>query len=208
MSSSSRTLPEAGQNDRHQPSLVLGFLFAQIMKPWKDVPIPARLARRPRDRRGYPIPASVLVDADGVPDFRVTDHEKWFQLVRLKCCALCGEQLGRHLAFIGGPLSHQNRLFTDLPMHKECASYAVQVCPYIAAPNFRYAETLTEKEGLIQAVSAAVHTDRPERFFLGTTKACRPAQLPDGTLVVQASPWESTEWWVHGELQPPAPHQT
>lgn len=171
------------------------------MKLWKDVPIPDRLARRPRDRRGYPIPAAVQVASDGTPDFRVTDIERWCRLLSTKCCALCGEPLGRHLAFVGGPLSHTNRVFTDLPMHKDCATYALQVCPYIAAPNFRYAESVKVEEGVRLAVSQHVEDTRPVKFFLSTTKGCRPARLPDDTLVVVADPWESTEWWVHGERQ-------
>lgn len=170
------------------------------MQPFRDIPLPAKLGRRPKDPRGYPIPASVLIDKDGRPDFRITDAQKWHSLYQSRCCGLCGEPLGRHLAFIGGPLSHQSRLFTDLPMHRECAHYAIQVCPYLAAPHFKYAETTAIKTGVPVHVTDAVSPHRPERFFLSITKNCQLLQSPENELFIQAFPWEQTEWWIEGVL--------
>jgi len=162
-------------------------------------PIPARLARRPKDARGYPIPAGVLVDEEGKPDFRVTDIRKWVALAESRCCALCGEPLGRHLAFVGGPLAHQNRFFTDLPMHRECAEYALQVCPFLAAPNFRYAESVRPGPGIAQlTTSDLVVPERPEKFFLGVTRSFQLVQGPDGTVLAYAAAWEQVTWWQLG----------
>lgn len=80
-----------------------------------------------------------MKDVDGRPDFRVTNAERWVVAAKHRLCTQCGEPLGRHLAFIGGPLSFVSRLFTDLAIHKDCAQYAVQACPFLAAPNMRYA---------------------------------------------------------------------
>jgi hypothetical protein len=191
------------------PSLLLtlrisfGNVSAEVLgvdlKHWSEIPVPARLARRPRDARGYPVPAAVLILEDGKPDFKVTDIHQWLALLKSRRCALCGEPLGRHLAFVGGPLSHKNRYFTDLPMHKECAQYALQVCPYLAAPHFKYAEKIARREGVSIETSGLVSPVRPEFFFLATTKSCEPARGEDGTLLVHAAPWEHTEWWRNGE---------
>lgn len=167
---------------------------------WRAVPIPGRLARRPRDRRGYPIPAMVLIKEDGTPDFRVTDVEKWVRACNERTCALCGEQLGRHLAFVGGPRVYENRLFTDLPMHLECAEYALQVCPYIAVPNFKYASTLADVgEGVSLRVAAEVEVARPDRFMLGITRSYQVVKLPGGSYAVRAAPWEQIAWWQDGK---------
>lgn len=165
-----------------------------------SIPIPERLARRPRDSRGYPIPASVQIDAQGKPDFRVTDVRQWQSLVSRRCCALCAEPLGRHLAFVGGPLSHKSRFFTDAAMHKECAEYALKVCPFLAAPRFKFAnpEHLRVAEGQELVINGLASDTRPERFFLGITRGFQVVSV-SGEIVLQAEPWESTTWWRQGE---------
>jgi hypothetical protein len=160
--------------------------------------MPERLNRRSKDIRGYPIPAGVLITKEGIPDFKVTDLGKWIFLIKHDRCGLCEESLGRHRAFIGGPASYESRLFTDLPMHKDCAQWAVQVCPYLAAPKFRYAETLKEHEGYAVHKSDLVVPVRPEKFFVAVTKGYRVIPAPDGTTVLKAAPWESSEWWREG----------
>jgi hypothetical protein len=171
---------------------------------WRSIPIPARLASRPRDARGYPIPANVLIDeATGKPDFRITDIHKWTRACARKNCALCGEALGRHMAFIGGPLSFDNRYFTDLPMHRECAEYALQVCPYLAVPNFKYSESFSAPEGFSVNVSDEVSSARPAKFALAITKTYQAMRTPDGTYVVRAAPWEQVSWWQDGQCIEP-----
>lgn len=167
-----------------------------MKRPWIDlstITMPERVARLARDERGYPIPHSVMY-IDGKPDFRVVDQEKWMHALNTRRCGICGDSLGAHIAFVGGPLSIQNRLFTDLPMHRDCAAYALQVCPFLAAPRFAFAKLTGE--GL--AVNENVSDQRPERFGLGMTKTYRLVQLPDKQLVIQAGEFRSTEWWVNG----------
>lgn len=168
-------------------------------KPFESIAIPPRLALRPRDGRGYPIPFTVLLDRDGTPDFRVTDRIKWDQVLDQRLCALCAEPLGRHLAFVGGPLSHESRYFTDPPMHLECARYAVQVCPFLAAPNFRYAESVLEKDGVLLRTAEHVDPARPDRFFIATSRSMRRVRLSTGGLLIQAGPWDAVEWWLNGQ---------
>jgi hypothetical protein len=174
---------------------------------WRLIPIPARLANRPRDIRGYPIPAVVLMRDDGTPDFRVTDARKWVAAYERKTCSLCGVPLGRHLAFIGGPLTFENRYFSDLPAHLECAQYAMAVCPYIAVPNFKYAESIVVDADIKVKFMPEVSDTRPARFFLGITKSCKAERTGDGSLLVRAGPWEQASWWVNGECVEPL-HRT
>lgn len=169
------------------------------MRPLAEVEVPARLAKRPRDRRGYPIPWVAMTDAEGRPDFRVTSAERWVIAARQRVCTQCGEPLGRHLAFIGGPLSYESRLFTDLAMHKDCAQYAVQVCPFLAAPSMRYAEEVPQMKGTPTVRhTPEMSSARPDRFFVATTHNYQVVQTGTGAVVVRAGPWEWVQWWRHG----------
>ncbi|EKY4114224.1 TPA: hypothetical protein ACGW3M_001114 [Pseudomonas aeruginosa] len=168
-----------------------------MKRAWIDlstVPMPDRVARLPRDERGYPTPHFAMF-IDGKPDFRRVDHGKWFHAIESRQCGICGGSLGAHIAFVGGPSSMQSKLFTDLPMHRDCARYALQVCPFMAAPKFAYSNF--EKEGV--RVNPHVSDQRPERFGLAMTKAYRLVQLPGQSLALQAGDFVSVEWWLNGK---------
>ncbi|KGT54005.1 hypothetical protein NY96_19685 [Xanthomonas citri pv. fuscans] len=169
------------------------------MATWTDLSAidePARVAALPRDRRGYPIPHSVAHDEDGVPDFRVIDPGKWQHAVRRRLCGVCGSPLGARLAFVGGPLSIRNRLFNDLPMHRDCATYAMRACPFLAAPRFAFARKLPEHTHVNESVS----TDRPERFGLGIARDFQLVRGPAGDILLRAGAFEVVEWWQHGAV--------
>lgn len=167
------------------------------MRTWinlADVPMPVRIARLARDARGYPIPYAVMYRSDGTPDFRAIDPEKWMRAARHRRCGICGDVLGAHLAFVGGPRSIENRLFTDLPMHRDCAIYALQVCPFLAAPSFEYSRKLPEGT----AINNHVATDRPPLFGLGICRGFQLVRLPGNDIVIHAEPFENVEWWLNG----------
>jgi hypothetical protein len=73
--------------------------------------VPTRMLHRPRDARGFAIPYTQFIRADGVPDFRILDDEKTARCLRLRLCGLCGQQMGRHLFFVGGPACVDNGYF-------------------------------------------------------------------------------------------------
>ena len=73
--------------------------------------------------------------------------------------------------FVGGPLSafHEFGAYLDGPMHKECGTFALEHCPYLAAPNYaRRIDARTIVPGtLSNAVILQDNTtipDRPEVF--------------------------------------------
>jgi len=90
------------------------------------VEIPEKLKANPVFA-GYPVPFTVHVDDNDIPDFRARDDDKWVQCARDRLCGLCGKKLGWWIVFVGGPKSVESRLFSDLPMHEECARYALAV---------------------------------------------------------------------------------
>jgi len=92
--------------------------------------IPENLKDRPT-YKGYVVPYSVMGEG-GVPDFKTNDVIKVARCLRLRLCALCGMKMHKEIAFLGGDISGESKLYTDGPMHEECAAYAAQVCPHLA----------------------------------------------------------------------------
>jgi hypothetical protein len=162
---------------------------------WRKIVPPPRLARRPRDQRGFVIPFSVD-DGTDHPDFRITQADKLRELLNKHLCWLCGEALDYWMCFIGGPLSITNRSFTDGPMHEACAVYALRVCPFLASPNGRYTsseDNIPEGGGYNQLVADT----RPELFGLGFTHGYKTGVAPNGMLFMRAESWRKVIWYSH-----------
>lgn len=102
----------------------------------RDIALPARLARRPVNDRGFPVPWFVS-QINGQWDFVNLDPRKIIEAHRRKLCWLCGQPLGKFLAFVIGPMCSINRVSAEPPSHRECAEYAVCACPFLARPNMR-----------------------------------------------------------------------
>jgi hypothetical protein len=108
---------------------------------------PARIRGLPIDERGFPTPWFVAWFRDGKavaphtpmakPDFRVVDTPKWGQAVRGRLCWLCGHPLGKHMAFVIGPMCAINRITSEPPCHRDCAEFAVRTCPFLTRPRMR-----------------------------------------------------------------------
>src|SRR4030095_12652609 len=80
--------------------------------------MPSRMAKLPRDARGYPVPRFVSW-YDGKPDFRIADTRYLEHCFRARTCWLCGELLGRYLAFVIGPMCAVNRTTAEPPCHRD-----------------------------------------------------------------------------------------
>jgi hypothetical protein len=92
----------------------------------------------PIDARGYPIPwfvAWVDTPAGRVPEFRAADGEKRANAVRLRLCWVCGQPLGRWLAFVLGPMCTITRTTSEPPCHRECAVWSAENCPFLVEPR-------------------------------------------------------------------------
>jgi hypothetical protein len=100
-----------------------------------EIKIPKRIAKLPKDERGYPVPFFVAKDDRGQWDFRMMDGRKLVRAVKDRLCWICGEMLGRHLAFCIGPMCALNRSNAEPPMHKECAEFSVRICPFLLNPD-------------------------------------------------------------------------
>jgi hypothetical protein len=102
------------------------------------IPVPKRMAHLDRDARGLPAPVIVMRDTAGSPIFAANDEHARQRCFDNDLCHICGQRLHRGRWFVGGHLSAcaEHGAFMDGGLHGECAHYALQVCPYMAAPNY------------------------------------------------------------------------
>jgi len=102
----------------------------------RNIPMPDRLRHLPISFEGYPIPWFVPW-IDGEPDVRHADTEKWKRAINKDLCWICGQTLGRHKAFVIGPMCAINRTTSEPPSHYDCALYAAKACPFLSRPRMR-----------------------------------------------------------------------
>jgi hypothetical protein len=102
----------------------------------RHLELPDRMKRLPINDQGFPVPYFVPY-VDGQPEFRGFDGEKLGICVRHRRCWLCGEQLGKFMAFTVGPMCGINRTSAEPPSHYDCSRYAVAACPFLTQPKMR-----------------------------------------------------------------------
>lgn len=161
--------------------------------------VPRTIAALKRDRRGYPIPWFVATPGAGQPiDFRVMDDAKAIRAIKQRLCWVCGTTMGSNLAFVGGPLSTAQRLYTDLPMHVSCAEFSMKVCPFIAIPS-AHRRTANMPDKLVEAIqkqdqqSTGFSQENPTVFGMLVSNGYKVA---DGAFL--ANPPERIEWFCRG----------
>jgi hypothetical protein len=158
-------------------------------------PMPPRVRRLHIDpERGFPVPWFVQwFDANdsrirteegmGRPDYRVTDTRKLAAALNRKLCWVCGEPRGVFLAFNIGPMCAINRITSEPPSHRECATFAAMACPFLSNPEMKRRES-NLPEGMKAA--AGFHVDRnpkvalvwiTQRFELFRAQAGQPGLL-------------------------------
>ncbi|MGH3416348.1 MAG: hypothetical protein ACRDSS_07765, partial [Actinocrinis sp.] len=110
------------------------------------IPLPAALAARPRDERGYPSLA-ITPWEDGVPRFAATGTARTFICAAERRCSVCGTPMepGPVWRVVAAPeadaidaalaegRTYVNRAPTqEAPGHRSCMLFASMVCPYLA----------------------------------------------------------------------------
>ncbi len=149
------------------------FLDARKANMERKAEIPEFLAHL-KTYGGYPVP--------------FTHMEHCARCLRDKLCAICGRRLGEYCYFIGGPLSKKNRLFVDPAMHKQCAEFASQTCPFLTGQKLEYSSRAAEhKDALVTKVPMA---PRPDTMFIMRTytKKVRAVTV-NGKAMIQAGSW-------------------
>lgn len=176
------------------------------------VSIPPRMRHLPLDPRGYPIPHGIYVDSvTKRPHFTVNDEAVRQQTIREDICAICGSKLFRARWSVGGPLSafHPQGSYIDPPMHLECMTYALQVCPYLAAPNYarRIDEsTMTDEEKFRAGVISdpTMIPTRPKVFVAIMHVGQKLISKTPGMVnyIKPNKPFRQTQYWSKGQRLP------
>lgn len=191
------------------------------------IAMPDRVARLPVDPRGYPVPWFVQwLDAQdqptpagqGRPEFRIMDHDKLIRAVRERRCWICGDVLGRWLAFVIGPMCAVNRISSEPPSHVDCAEYAAQACPFLAMPKMRRREaglpdeavayrdeqTTALPEGLqVPGITGGTTggfaiTRNPGVALVWVTRSYRRISDGRGGILFEVGEPLRTTWWCEG----------
>lgn len=174
----------------------------------RTVPVPLRMRHLPVDARGYPVPCMVLIDDAGLPHFAVNNSVIRDRVLRDDLCSICGGKLSRGRWFVGGPKSafHPAGAYNDPPMHRECVVYALQVCPYLAAPSWSHEVGILKyqqsvgRRGVVGVVDPTVMPDRPNVFVAVMAVGQKLVGGSVQTCVVPARPYRRVEFWQAGVL--------
>jgi len=172
-----------------------------------SIPIPARMSHLKVDPRGYAIPYGVVIDRDGTVHFAINDERVRISSIESNLCSLCGKPLLRGRWFVGGPLAafHPYGAFIDPPMHYECSHYALQVCPYLAAPRYVKEIGKTKAEaadfggGMAIMLDNTMQPGRPRDDLFIAINAIAQEMLETGN-VKPKHPYVTIEYWKHGKL--------
>jgi hypothetical protein len=154
--------------------------------------IPRSLRQRPR-WQGVPVPYTTVIRADGTPDFKSVDRENLARCLTQRLCGLCGERLKEVIVFIGGPKGVEGRLFTDPPMHEDCALYAVKACPFLADAAWD-GSNVKHRDEVVRLTFEQKPTPRPARMALVYCRGYEAVQERDGSLLFRAWPPLTVDW--------------
>jgi hypothetical protein len=151
-----------------------------------ELAMPARVAARPRDGRGYPVPA-ITPWQDGVPQFALTSLPRTYVCAVERRCSICGDEMapGPVWRVLAGPEAEAvvaaqaagrrflNRAPTaEAPGHRACMLYAAATCPYLARPTARRGQPaeilgLSADRGGKRGLGGAVAAFEQVEFELG-----------------------------------------
>lgn len=156
---------------------------------------PARILALPVDRRGFPVPWFVAW-IDGEPDFRVVEAGRFVEAVKGAKCWICGQRLGRFVAFTVGPMCAVNRTSSEPPAHLECARFAAQACPFLSNPRMRR----NAKDMPAEAVDPAgeMIARNPGVALVWVSRSFKVWRPPGGGYLVELGEPTSVEWYAHG----------
>jgi hypothetical protein len=168
------------------------------VKALEGVYMPARIKALPIDERGYPVPWFVARLPTGKWDFRMIGPGKVSAAAGKHICWICGQRLGRHLAFAVGPMCAINKISSEPPSHLECARFACEACPFLVNPAMRRNEKNLPEDRQAPAGIPLAHN--PGATLIWITGGYRR----DREGLFHMGPASETEWYNHGRKATPA----
>jgi hypothetical protein len=136
---------------RYLATVICTALLHTVAMRFDEIAMPARIAARPKDPRGYPVPA-ITPWHDGVPQFAISSPQRALICAKERRCSVCALEIGPGPVWrvVSGAESeaieaahraghaYVNRAPTvEAPGHRLCMLYAALVCPFLARPNAR-----------------------------------------------------------------------
>jgi hypothetical protein len=176
----------------------------------QETPIPENLKDRPL-WGGYVVPYFATwylhgkqcneSEAGAVPSFPVVNHSRLITCRKQKRCWICGKGLGAFKAFVFGPASAIARTSYEPPSHRDCARYALQVCPYLTNPDHGFITDNPDhklKEG--ERVIPEVTPHNPGLGIMWVTRRYEVVQRDPsrGAVVLVTGDTETIELWFRG----------
>ena len=159
-----------------------------------DIPVPENLRGFPITEKGYIKPWFVKGD-----DFRVVDVDKALESLHDWKCWICGKKIKGSAAFVTGPVSAENCVSSEPPCHNSCATYAVQVCPFILLPNAKRREAGLKPEEL--AGSALATIENPGVYAITRVSKYRVRYMVDHWVAMYSQRHiKSRVWWIEGKI--------
>jgi hypothetical protein len=161
-------------------------------------PRPARMLGLPLDHRGFPVPWFVAVDpATGERDFRVADFRKIPLAITKKLCWVCGQPLGKYLAFVIGPMCAVNRVTSEPPCHRACAIYSATACPFLSRPRMRRNEKDLPDDREVAGIAIQRNPGVAAVWITKSYKTFHPHRGGKGVLF-HIGPADAVLWFAHG----------
>jgi hypothetical protein len=167
--------------------------------PLETVPMPQRIRQLAKDARGYPVPWFVHWQ-DGKPLFPVVDPNKLRRALKFNLCWVCGDRLGRNVAFVLGPMCVANRITPEPPAHRDCALYALKVCPFLIQPRMKRVP-LDRLPDEVHEAAGFPEPRNPGLCALWITRDYRPFAPTaggEGMLIRIGDPVSPVQWWREG----------
>lgn len=162
--------------------------------------LPARMSTLPIDERGYPVPWFVAWQ-NGKPEFRAMDTQKWIRAVQQRRCWVCGGPLGRHVAFVAGPMCGLNRTSAEPPSHLECAEWSARNCPFLSRPHMVRREDAVINTESLKDRGAGIPIERnPGVAMVWVTTSYRVFDDGKGRPLIEMGPADRVLWYAEGRL--------
>jgi len=165
-------------------------------------PMPNRIARLPKDERGFPVPWFVAW-IDGKPDFRVVDAAKLPVAHHHHRCWICGDVMGVHQVYPIGPMCLINRVTSEPASHRTCAEFALRACPFLTKPRMRRNDKSLPEESYTTGIAIARN---PGVTCLYEARGAEPFSVPGGRrrapalthILFRLAPPTRVDWWTEG----------
>jgi len=163
-------------------------------------PLPIRMTRLPIDARGYPVPWFVAwvpgPDGVNVPEFRAQDARKFVEAIKGKRCWVCGDTLGRWLAFPIGPMCSITRTISEPPSHLDCATWSIRNCPFLSNPNMARRDDNLPRD--YTTAGGFPITRNPGVMCLWLTRSFEVFDAGDGKPLITLGEPAGVTWWREG----------